>query len=113
MGQAFVLDAPARWVTRSGWALDYPELVDDVEPGTCCFWTTAASCSTCERIDGREIHTRVRVGGELSNNKGINARRRPVGAGAHALRTSRTQDCAALSEVETSCGELSQVGRRT
>ena len=46
-----------------------------------------------ERVAGSEIHTLVRIGGDLSNNKGINKLgRRLIGAGFNRQRRSRYRD---------------------
>ena len=41
-------------------------------PATCCCSTTACCELTVDAVRGEEVHTTVVVGGELSNNKGIN-----------------------------------------
>ena len=41
-------------------------------PATCCSSTTACCVLTVDGVRGEEVHTTVVVGGELSNNKGIN-----------------------------------------
>jgi pyruvate kinase len=90
MGQAFVLDATCTLGDAQRVGLDYPELVDDVEPGNVLLLDDGRIVLDVERIDGREIHTRVRVGGELSNNKGIN--RQGGGLSAPALTPKDIED---------------------
>ena len=72
-GQAFVLDA-AR--TEPGdirsVGLDYKELPRDVRPGDTLLLNDGLLKLTVESVRGDEVHTRVVLGGELSNNKGIN-----------------------------------------
>ncbi len=72
-GQRFVLDA-AR--TEPGnherVGLDYKDLPRDVKPGDTLLLNDGLLRLTVERVIGDEVHTTVVVGGELSNNKGIN-----------------------------------------
>ncbi len=72
-GQTFILDA-----VRSepgdihGVGLDYKELPRDVRPGDTLLLNDGLLKLTVESVLGEEVHTRVVLGGELSNNKGIN-----------------------------------------
>jgi pyruvate kinase len=72
-GAAFVLDA-AR--TEPGdidaVGLDYKELPRDVRPGDTLLLNDGLIKLTVTAVRGDQVHTRVVVGGELSNNKGIN-----------------------------------------
>jgi pyruvate kinase len=72
-GAAFVLDA-ARSTPGdlSGVGLDYKELPRDVRPGDTLLLNDGLIKLTVEAVRGDEVHTRVVLGGELSNNKGIN-----------------------------------------
>ncbi|MGQ9724587.1 MAG: pyruvate kinase, partial [Tepidimonas sp.] len=74
-GATFVLDA-AR--TEPGDAsavgLDYKELPRDVVPGDVLLLNDGLIELEVLRIEGAAVHTRVVVGGELSNHKGINKR---------------------------------------
>ena len=70
--QPFVLDADCQLGDADHVGLDYPELVDDVITGDVLLFNDGRLVMDVERIDGRKIHCRVRHGGELSNNKGIN-----------------------------------------
>ena len=75
-GQKFILDA--KWgdngelgnLERVG--LDYKALPRDVRPGDKLLLNDGLIVLIVERVLGHEIHTTVRVGGILSNNKGIN-----------------------------------------
>jgi len=60
---------------------DYKELPRECIPATCCFLTTARSCSKSKRSGQRGALPR-RHGGVLSNNKGINR----LGGGLPLLR---------------------------
>ncbi|MBC7939330.1 MAG: pyruvate kinase [Chitinophagaceae bacterium] len=72
-GAAFVLDAqrtePGDIV---GVGLDYKELPRDVRPGDTLLLNDGLIKLTVESVRGEQVHTRVVLGGELSNNKGIN-----------------------------------------
>ena len=72
-GQRFVLDA-AR--TEPGnleiVGLDYKDLPRDVRPGDTLLLNDGLLKLSVDAVRGDEVHTTVVVGGELSNNKGIN-----------------------------------------
>jgi len=72
-GEPFVLDA-AR--TEPGdidaVGLDYKELPRDVKPGDTLLLNDGLIVLTIDNVHGDRVHTRVKVGGVLSNNKGIN-----------------------------------------
>ncbi|MCU0932198.1 MAG: pyruvate kinase [Serpentinimonas sp.] len=72
-GQPFVLDA-ARTTPGdgAGVGLDYKELPRDVKPGDVLLLNDGLIVLNVERVEGLAVHTVVEVGGELSNNKGIN-----------------------------------------
>src|SRR5438876_666865 len=72
-GRPFVLDAGLRELgsaERAG--LDYKELPRDVKPGDTLLLNDGLLVLDVEAVRGEEVHTIVRIGGELSNNKGIN-----------------------------------------
>jgi pyruvate kinase len=52
--------------------LDYKELPRDVRPGDALLLNDGLIVLTVEDVRGEQVITRVKVGGELSNNKGIN-----------------------------------------
>ena len=72
-GAAFVLDAQR---TEPGTVdivgLDYKELPRDVRPGDTLLLNDGLIKLTVETVRGEQVHTKVVLGGELSNNKGIN-----------------------------------------
>jgi pyruvate kinase len=72
-GRPFVLDA-AR--TEPGTVevvgLDYPDLPRDVRPGDLLLLNDGLIKLRVDDVRGEQVHTMVIVGGELSNNKGIN-----------------------------------------
>jgi len=72
-GTPFVLDA-SRLAPgdEGGVGLDYKELPRDVHAGDVLLLNDGLIVLTVERVQGEAVHTTVTVGGELSNNKGIN-----------------------------------------
>jgi pyruvate kinase len=72
-GQAFVLDAARTELgNHEVVGLDYKDLPRDVRPGDTLLLNDGLLRLTVDRVVGEQVHTTVRVGGELSNNKGIN-----------------------------------------
>ena len=72
-GAAFVLDAERTEPgDLQGVGLDYKELPRDVRPGDTLLLNDGLIKLTVEAVRGEQVHTRVVLGGELSNNKGIN-----------------------------------------
>jgi pyruvate kinase len=72
-GAAFVLDGQRTEpgdVTTVG--LDYKELPRDVKPGDTLLLNDGLIVLTVDGVRGDQVLTTVKVGGELSNNKGIN-----------------------------------------
>ncbi|NBS47721.1 MAG: pyruvate kinase [Betaproteobacteria bacterium] len=72
-GARFVLDAQR---TEPGdvhaVGLDYKELPRDVKPGDTLLLNDGLIVLTVDAVQGEQVHTTVKLGGELSNNKGIN-----------------------------------------
>ena len=72
-GERFVLDAARTELgDLSGVGLDYKELPRDVKPGDTLLLNDGLIVLTVEAVRGEQVHTLVKIGGELSNNKGIN-----------------------------------------
>ena len=72
-GAPFVLDADrAEPGDVQGVGLDYKELPRDVRPGDVLLLNDGLIVLKVARVEGAAVHTTVVVGGELSNNKGIN-----------------------------------------
>ncbi len=72
-GEKLVLDAA--WTqlgTSARVGLDYKELPRDVRPGDTLLLNDGLLRLTVDSVKGEEVRTTVVVGGELSNNKGIN-----------------------------------------
>ena len=71
-GQKFVLDAQATLGNNERVGLDYKELPRDVKPGDTLLLNDGLLRLTVDAVKGDAVHTTVVIGGELSNNKGIN-----------------------------------------
>lgn len=72
-GQAFVLDAARTALgDNAGVGLDYKDLPRDVKPGDTLLLNDGLLKLTVDEVRGEAVHTTVVLGGELSNNKGIN-----------------------------------------
>ncbi len=72
-GAPFVLDAArAEPGDLGGVGLDYKELPRDVRPGDVLLLNDGLIKLQVEAVRGEQVHTRVVLGGDLSNNKGIN-----------------------------------------
>ena len=72
-GAAFVLDASRTELgDAAGVGLDYKELPRDTRPGDVLLLNDGLIVLHVDAVRGEAVHTTVRIGGELSNNKGIN-----------------------------------------
>ncbi|MCM3562989.1 pyruvate kinase [Hydrogenophaga intermedia] len=72
-GAKFVLDAARNEPGDAlGVGLDYKELPRDVKPGDTLLLNDGLIVLTVDAVQGPAVHTTVKLGGELSNNKGIN-----------------------------------------
>ena len=89
-GQEFVLDVECKSGDAGRVGLDYPELVGDVGPRDVLLLDDGRIVMDVERVEHHRIHCRVRHGGELSNNKGIN--RQGGGLSAPALTQKDMED---------------------
>jgi len=91
-GQPFVLDVSldrdAGDNERVG--CDYKELADDVQAGDVLLLDDGRLVLQVDRIEGPEIFTTVKVGGKLTNNKGIN--KQGGGLSAEALTEKDKED---------------------
>ena len=83
-GQDFALDASRdeNGGDKTGVGLTYPELANDVKAGDTLLLDDGRIVLDVVAVEGGVIHTRVRVGGRLSNNKGINLRGGGLSTGA-------------------------------
>ncbi|MCE4539464.1 pyruvate kinase [Pelomonas sp. P7] len=72
-GAKFILDADRTELGNQDIAsLDYKELPRDVKPGDTLLLNDGLLVLTVDAVRGAQVHTTVKLGGELSNNKGIN-----------------------------------------
>ena len=90
VGATFVLDTECESGNEQRVGLDYKELIKDVSPGAILVLDDGRIELTVEAVRGHEIISRVKQGGILSNNKGIN--RRGGGLTAPALTAKDKQD---------------------
>jgi pyruvate kinase len=89
-GDKFILDADCSIGNQERVGLDYKALPRDVRAGDILLLNDGLIVLQVERIAGNEIHTVVKIGGELSNNKGIN--RQGGGLTAPALTVKDMED---------------------
>jgi len=97
-GAPFILDANAEQGNEGRVGLDYNDLPKDVRAGDTLLLNDGFIVLDVVRVIGSEIHTTVRVGGELSNNKGIN--KQGGGLSAPALTGKDVRDI----ETAMQCG---------
>jgi len=95
--QAFILDARCDLGNSERVGLDYKDLPKDVKPGDVLLLDDGRLKLTVQRVIGHEIHTTVKVGGELSNNKGIN--RQGGGLTAPALTAKDMDDIRTAAQI--------------
>ncbi|MBC3884355.1 pyruvate kinase [Undibacterium griseum] len=89
-GDKFILDADCTLGNQERVGLDYKALPRDVKPDDVLLLNDGLIVLVVEKISGNEIHTVVKIGGELSNNKGIN--RQGGGLTAPALTAKDMED---------------------
>ncbi|MDN3578929.1 pyruvate kinase [Chitinimonas viridis] len=97
-GQVFILDSACELGNNERVGLDYKELPRDVSPGNVLLLDDGRLVLDVESVQGSAIHTRVRVGGVLSNNKGIN--RQGGGLSAPALTAKDMEDIKVAAKLE-------------
>src|SRR5258706_6181739 len=96
-GAPFVLDATCELGDRARAGLDYKELPRDVEPGAVLLLDDGKIVLDVTAVRGEEVHTKVRHGGVLSNNKGIN--RQGGGLTAPALTPKDIDDIRTAAKI--------------
>jgi pyruvate kinase len=96
-GEAFILDAACKLGNQERVGLDYKDLPKDVRPGDILLLDDGRLKLVVDAVRGTEIHTRVIVGGDLSNNKGIN--RQGGGLTAPALTAKDMDDIKTAAEI--------------
>ncbi|NMG65037.1 pyruvate kinase [Azoarcus indigens] len=93
----FILDAQCVTGNEQRVGLDYKDLPRDVKPGDVLLLDDGRLKLIVSQVRGSEIHTVVRVGGELSNNKGIN--RQGGGLTAPALTAKDMDDIKTAAQI--------------
>ncbi len=97
-GQAFVLDAGLSIGDAGRAGLDYKELPRDVDAGSVLLLDDGKIVLDVKEVRGEEVHTVVRHGGVLSNNKGIN--RQGGGLTAPALTAKDMEDIKTAAKIQ-------------
>jgi len=90
IGQKFILDATCELGNDERVGLDYKELPRDLKPNDVLLLNDGLIVLVVDKVVGPAIHTTVKIGGELSNNKGIN--RLGGGLSAPALTAKDMED---------------------
>ena len=93
----FILDARCELGNQERVGLDYKDLPKDVSAGNTLLLDDGRIVLEVERVFGHEIHTVVRHGGDLSNNKGIN--REGGGLSAPALTAKDMDDIKTAAQI--------------
>ena len=96
-GDAFILDAKCEIGNQERVGLDYKDLTRDVRKGDMLLLDDGRIVLEVGRVATAEIHTVVRHGGDLSNNKGIN--RQGGGLSAPALTAKDMDDIKTAASV--------------
>jgi len=89
-GKKFILDAACTMGNEEQVGLDYKELPRDLKPADVLLLNDGLIVLVVDKVIGSAIHTTVKIGGELSNNKGIN--RQGGGLSAPALTAKDMED---------------------
>jgi len=97
-GQPFVLDAGVDMGDAGRAGLDYKELPRDVEAGAVLLLDDGKIVLDVTDVRGEQVHTVVRHGGVLSNNKGIN--RQGGGLTAPALTAKDMEDIKTAAKIQ-------------
>ncbi|SMC36399.1 pyruvate kinase [Polynucleobacter kasalickyi] len=97
-GHEFILDADCKMGDEQRVGLDYKDLPKDVHPGDLLLLNDGLIVLKVQKVVGVCIHTLVEMGGELSNNKGIN--RAGGGLTAPALTEKDKQDLVTAIEMD-------------
>jgi pyruvate kinase len=96
-GDHFILDASCEQGNQERVGLDYKDLPNDVSSGNVLLLDDGRIVLDVKRVVGHEIHTTVRHGGDLSNNKGIN--RQGGGLSAPALTAKDMEDIRTAAQI--------------
>ena len=100
IGDKFALDAslPRDVGTQDEVGIDYKELPNDCKPGDVLLLDDGRVVLQVDKVEGTRIFTTVKVGGPLSNNKGIN--RQGGGLTAPALTEKDMADIKTAAEID-------------
>ena len=96
-GDRFILDVTCKLGNQERVGLDYPELIDDVEAGTVLLLDDGRIVLDVLEVHAEQVVTTVRVGGTLSDKKGIN--RQGGGLTAPALTAKDRQDIRTAADL--------------
>jgi pyruvate kinase len=110
-GAQFVLDANCELGNAERVGLDYKDLPKDVRAGDVLLLNDGLLVLDVDRVAGSEILTTVRIGGELSNSKGIN--KQGGGLSAPALTAKDVRDIETAMECGADYVAVSFVKNRT
>ncbi|UDG83268.1 pyruvate kinase [Candidatus Vallotia lariciata] len=97
LDSTFILDAECELGNEKRVGLDYKNLPQELNTGDILLLNDGLIVLSVQRVIGKEIHTSVKVGGELSNNKGIN--RQGGGLSAPALTAKDMEDIPIAMEL--------------
>ena len=97
-GAPFVLDAACELGDETRVGLDYKDLPRDVDVGSVLLLDDGKIVLDVTAVRGEEVQTRVRHGGVLSNNKGIN--RQGGGLTAPALTAKDMEDIKTAAKLQ-------------
>lgn len=89
-GAKFILDAECEVGNQQIVGLDYKDLPRDLKVGDVLLLNDGLVVLVVDKVQGSQVHTTVRSGGDLSNNKGIN--RQGGGLTAAALTAKDMED---------------------
>lgn len=100
VGDKFILDAALERDAgnQDQVGIDYKELPNDCVPGDVLLLDDGRVVLTVDKIEGTRIYTTTKVGGPLSNNKGIN--RQGGGLTAPALTEKDIADIKTAAEID-------------
>ena len=99
IGDVFTLDAELDRDAgdQNSVGIDYKALPDDVATGDILLLDDGRIQLQVTEVEGRKVHTKVTVGGKLSNNKGIN--RQGGGLSAEALTAKDKEDIKTAAQI--------------
>ncbi len=97
-GASFTLDAACQLGNQDVVGIDYRELPRDLRANDVLLLNDGLIVLIVDKIVGSAIHTTVRIGGELSNNKGIN--RQGGGLSAPALTGKDMEDIKTAMSIQ-------------